>query len=291
MNHAHVWLVADDHSETLEAAEDVCKGLGYRAVCVGSQEELFLALERQRFCGVLLDLELGTRPNSVPRIEVGWTTLERLGKENKRDELPVVVMTAHGHDHRHPAKATLLEAAAFLKKPFGGDGDLQPEEVLKRVMAKTCEARFPECCPNYDAPKLEGGKKRKKQDPRVKRLYRGKITIHLDGRRKKRLCRIVVGEQEKWIRNSTFEVLYHLAHALRTEPSETFYAPALGADYNHQLSRAVANLREKAGIDPLLIENDGHKGYRLSVPPENVTCDQAAVRTHHMALHAKAPWA
>lgn len=292
MNHAHAILVVDDNAETRDAAEDICRNLGFRVVCVGSQEEALAALEDHALCGCMLDLELPTRPSSIARIEVGWGTLERIQAARPPKDFPVVVMTAHGSDHRFSATATLNEAAAFLKKPFGLPGEPPAEEILKRVLRRTCEARFPERCPNLDAEpksKVKAGAKSKK-NPRVARAYKGTVRIHLDGRRKDRRGRIEVDSQEKWVRDSTFEILWRLAVALRTSPTETMNGRDLGEDYNHALSRAKRDLEVRAGLDPELIENDGNKGYRLSIPPDHVTCDEASVRTRYPNLVDRVPW-
>lgn len=290
MNHPHNVLVVDDHPETLEAAEDVCLNLGFRAIRAGTQEEALRALELHRVCACLLDLELPGRQNSIARIEVGWGTLDRIQKIYTREELPVIMMTAHGNDHRHPARATLEEAAAFVKKPFGLPGDPPLEEVLKRVLAKTCEKRFPERCPHYETPEKTPRKKGKNG---ASRIYRGAdVQLHLDGRKKDRRCRIEVNQQEKWVRKTTFDAYYFLGVALRTDLTETLDAKkVLGGDYNHAISRAKKDMFEAAGLDPAIVENDGECGYRLSIPPENVTCDPNAVKTFHGAIYSKRPWA
>lgn len=290
MRHPHNVLVVDDHPETLAAAEDVCLNLGYRAICAGTQEEALRALELYRICACLLDLELPVRQNSIARIEVGWGTLEKFQRLHTRDELPVVVMTAHGEDHRHPARATLSDAAAFVKKPFGLPGDPAVEDVLRQVLTKTCERRYTERCPNHETPERTPCKKGKDG---VARVYKGTdVHLLLDGRKKDRRCRIELNQQEKWVRKSTFEVYYFLGVALRTDPTETLDGPkVLGGDYNHTVSRAKKDMYDSAGLDPALVENDGECGYRLSIPPENVDCDREAVKTFHGAIFNKRPWA
>lgn len=288
MSRAHVVLVVDDNPETREAAADICSSLGYTTVCVASQAEALEVLEERRVCACLLDLEIPLKASSIPRVDIGWATLGRIQERYSRQELPVIVMTAHGTDHRHPARAALNEAA-FLKKPFGLPGDDPADAVIKLVLQKSCEARFPQRCPNADAP-ARSTKKAGKKRARDARVYRGTVQLHLDGRLKNRLCRIEVDSQERWVRATTFEALYLLAVALRTTPTETLAGTTLGQHYNHAMSRAKADLEAKAGFDGSLIESDGHKGYRLSLPPDHVTCDEAAVRTHHPHLLLKAAW-
>lgn len=125
-----------------------------------------------------------------------------------------------------------------------------------------------------------------------KRTYSGHaVRVHLDGTLKNRLAKVRANDEERWVRGTTFEVLYLLAVALRGREDQTLSGPVvLKRDYNHTMSRAKWDLLERTGLDPALVVSDGHKGYRLDVPPENVTINPGTMAAYFPHLLAKAPW-
>lgn len=101
-------LVVDDEPDLRLLVElQLTPEYGVEAVSTG--EEALEAVARERYDAVLLDLRL-------PGID-GWEVLDRLQDRTETQELPVIVISAHGSD-RAEARARKAGCAAFLSKPF-----------------------------------------------------------------------------------------------------------------------------------------------------------------------------
>ena len=89
----HVGLVIDNDDEVLQELKNMLASLGHQCYCASTQEEAERILEKQRFCYVLLDLELPVKPNQLPKIQVGFNLLEVIRARYSKDKLPQFGLT------------------------------------------------------------------------------------------------------------------------------------------------------------------------------------------------------
>ena len=101
-------LVIDDDADILETVADVLLGAEYRVATARNGSDAFELLGRMEQLPDLILLDL-----MMPVMD-GWETIEVFQEDTRLAEIPVVVLTAHGH-------ARVPEAEAMLKKPFSLD--------------------------------------------------------------------------------------------------------------------------------------------------------------------------
>ncbi|GAB4240879.1 MAG: hypothetical protein OHK0028_19170 [Deltaproteobacteria bacterium] len=110
--------------------------------------------------------------------------------------------------------------------------------------------------------------------------YQSAARIHLDGRAKRRRHLVLIDGTEVWLTERSFQAALALAVAARGNPLGWADCDRLGSmDTYHQVSRRLKKALSASGIDAeRLVENNGAKQYRFSVPRENITLDEAAIR-------------
>lgn len=112
-------LVIEDDPAIRDALADRLESLGHDYQCVGSQNEARERLSRCSYSYILLDLELPVRFGRPPSIPVGKNLLIEIRKDPRHAEVPVLVVTAHGHDRPDLAVEVMKAGATdFVKKPF-----------------------------------------------------------------------------------------------------------------------------------------------------------------------------
>ena len=117
-------LVVDDDQDILEDVQERLRGIGHVAVSAACLDDARATLEaKPDFAYVLLDLEIPTRYGKPPMIQQGLNLLNFINQTHP--ELPVVVMTAHGHDSSDLPAEVMRHGRAFdyLRKPFARPGD------------------------------------------------------------------------------------------------------------------------------------------------------------------------
>jgi len=145
MHLRHLALVVDDSRDVCDEVTETLRSVGHECVCVGSQEEAEAELTTRSFCYVLLDLQLPVKKNSLRKsVETGFNLLTRIRERFSEEELPVVVMTAHGTEHHECLRAMKLKATDYVKKPFPENG-LESLEAKARAAARTCESSNQQC--------------------------------------------------------------------------------------------------------------------------------------------------
>lgn len=112
-------LVIEDDPAIREALGDRLDSLGHDHHCVGCLNEARERLGRCSYTYILLDLELPVRFGRPPSIPVGKNLLLEIRKNPRHAEIPVLVVTAHGHDRPDLAVEVMKAGASdFVKKPF-----------------------------------------------------------------------------------------------------------------------------------------------------------------------------
>lgn len=164
------------------------------------------------------------------------------------------------------ARALRLRAAEILKVAEGtGEKDASFDEVTGEPAEGAKEEEWPAEYPPSDPA---GGS------------YLCDARIHLDGRVKKRRRLVLVNDNEVWLTDRSFETALKLAIAARGEALGWVGCDQLGSiDTYHQVIRRLKKALAPAGVDAdRLVENNGEKRYRFSVPPGNITIDDAKIR-------------
>jgi helicase len=159
------------------------------------------------------------------------------------------------------------------------------EEILQREKASAEEkgGSLDEVTgepPEGEAPP-EWDKEFRPSDP-LGASYLSDARIHLDGRAKKRRHLVVIDGQEVWLTGKSFDAMLKLSLAAKATPLGWLDFDHLGTiDTYHQVIRRLKKALKSSGADvDRLVENNGGKQYRLSVPPGNITLDESVIRSH-----------
>jgi len=111
-------IIEDDHG-IIEALVDRLDSLGHDSDRAADQNEARERLNRCSYDYVILDLELPVRFGRPSSITTGRNILIEIRKHPKQIGVPVLVVTAHGHDGPDLAVEMMkLGAHDFIKKPF-----------------------------------------------------------------------------------------------------------------------------------------------------------------------------
>jgi hypothetical protein len=112
--------------------------------------------------------------------------------------------------------------------------------------------------------------------------YLSDARIHLDGRAKKRRHLMTIEGKEIWLTERSFGAALRLALAAKGAALGWMDCDHLGSmDGYHQVIRRLKRALKSSGIDvDNVVENNGAKQYRFSVPPGNITIDEAVIRRH-----------
>lgn len=263
----HVALVVEDNEMLTAEVCDRVESLGHRVHHAGTQVDAEATLSRVAVCYVMLDLELPVRKGRIARPETGFNILRHI-RSMPEPRPSVIVMTAHGSDHRFCLRAIKLGAADFLKKPFEEDNDESPEEKIRQLLAKTCETQHPSC-PNVAGP---GAASRRGGPKRVE------FTSEDNGRRRYKL---IIDGQEGWLRRQQYLLLWQIAAAeKRTGKPTLTLADVEGIESGKK--QAFNRLRDDLnaitdGLADQLVHADAGE-YGLTVPTEGVVYDAKAMR-------------
>ena len=112
--------------------------------------------------------------------------------------------------------------------------------------------------------------------------YLSDARIHLDGRARKRRHLATINGAEIWLTAKLFDAMLKLSLAAKGTPLGWLDFDQLGTiDTYHQVIRRLKKALKGSGTDvDRLVENNGGKQYRFSMPPGNITLDEAVIRSH-----------
>ncbi len=112
--------------------------------------------------------------------------------------------------------------------------------------------------------------------------YLSDARIHLDGRPKKRRHLVTIDGKEIWLTERSFGAALQLALASQRISLGWIDCDQLGSiDNYHQVIRRLKKALKISDINAdQLVENNGAKQYRFSLPPGNVTVNDAVIRKH-----------
>ena len=111
--------------------------------------------------------------------------------------------------------------------------------------------------------------------------YQSDARIHLDGQANKKRHLIRINDQEVYVTQQSFETALRLAVRAKTTDLGWVSGPDICPDSYHQIIRRLRRDLEPAGLGPeTLVECNGCKAYRLSVPRDHITWDERRIRAH-----------
>lgn len=124
-------LVVDDNPDILEDVQDRLESLGHTCDLAETQADARKLLKQGSFSYALLDLEIPVRYGSPCRIDNGKNLLREICTARGFDDMPIIVMTAHGHSDPRLAVEVMKHRGAtdFVMKPFS-----KAEPPLERVI-------------------------------------------------------------------------------------------------------------------------------------------------------------
>ncbi|MCO5166605.1 MAG: response regulator [Planctomycetes bacterium] len=285
MKHEHKALVIDDQQGVLETVKAILFSMEHGFDTARTQREALELLDSRPYCYVLLDLEFPADEGAMPRIRTGFNCLESIRRRFRREDLPVIIMTAHENGTEYPIRALQLGANDFAKKPF--DDDLEPLEVkVQRVLAGGCAGRGSHSAAEVTPPagRAAGREREAEEDLPGPRL-------HFHGECRKRRYRMEIDGKVVYVRLGTFTILWKLAAAAMSGGSGWVAGRELNAgNYHNAISRLRQDLLAVAGAgDSGWVEGDGHGMFRLGVPRGQVSFDEEAMHVHHAALLGDLP--
>jgi DNA-binding response OmpR family regulator len=286
VKHRHKALVIDDQQGVLETVKAILFSMEHDFDTARTQREALELLDSRAYCYVLLDLEFPADEGAMPRIRTGFNCLEAIRRRFRREELPVVIMTAHENGTEYPIRALQLGANDFAKKPF--DDDLEPLEVrVQRVLTGGCAARRSRslmeaiAAPERASEATDEASGDDAVGPR----------LHFHGECRKRRYRMEINGKVVYVRLSTFTILWKLAAAaMMSDGSGWVVGRELNAgNYHNAISRLRQDLAECTGLSGGCIEGDGHGMFRLLAPAEAISFDSEPMRVNHVILLAALP--
>ena len=131
-------LVVDDDPEIREDVQDRLESLGHTCDMAGSQEAANTLLPKNRYAYVLLDLEIPVKYGRPSRVTNGKNLLRFIRQIKGFEDIPIIVMTSHGHDSPLLAVDVMSNAGAvnFVMKPFPDNGPTL-EKAIREALRQT----------------------------------------------------------------------------------------------------------------------------------------------------------
>jgi len=125
-------LVVDDSPDILDDVKDRLESLSHSCDCVTCLQRARDHLAKNSYSYILLDLEIPVRYGRPSRIPNGQNLLREIRGIKGYEDIPIVVMTSHGHDSPDLAVEVLRGNGAidYVKKPFPDKGHTLEKAIL-----------------------------------------------------------------------------------------------------------------------------------------------------------------
>lgn len=275
----HVALVVEDDPTLLDLVTETIESLGHDVRSASSQEDALALLEDTMFDYVLLDLKIPLREGRLPRVEIGFTMLERIVSLPGARRPGVIVMTAHGDDHEYCRRALREGADDFIKKPFDS-GKESPEQAIKQLLTRRADEQQ-----RYEMAEVSGSHVADHglatRDPG---LDAGPPAIHLIGTYDRRRCNFEINGKDMMLSEQRFRLFARLAIHAKRHPGQHLSlldVPEIQSGTRQALNRLRKDLEAQVpGFWERWVRNDGHGSYCLQIPGESITYDAASLGAH-----------
>lgn len=259
-------LVIDDDPAIIEDLKERLESLGHTCDTVNCQTKARELLQTKAYAYVLLDLEIPVRYGRPARIPNGQNLLEEIRQMKGLENLPVIVMTAHGLDGPDLAVEVMRDGHAtdFVRKPFPSKGETL-EKRIKDALARTGRTR-------------PGGAKHSKAAPKgtePQPFEAGVLTFH-ETHVELEDIKICGDAESGRIRKILDELRHKDSRGRPIAYGGAALAKKVGCDYRGQngIAEAVRDFRAKTAklmlgeVNVVLEKNDviqsKGQGYRLS---------------------------
>jgi len=135
-------LVIDDNPGILDGVQDRLECLGHTYDCVSCLQCARDRLAQNRYSYILLDLEIPVQYGRPSRIPNGQNLLREIRQMKGYEDIPIIVMTTHGHDSPDLAVEVLRGNGAidYVKKPFPDRGHTL-EQAIHDALAASGRSR------------------------------------------------------------------------------------------------------------------------------------------------------
>lgn len=262
MNKRHVALIVEDDKETALDLRQILRSCDCDSVVVDNHDDAVIALEKNSFCFVLLDLQIKSEAESIKgHIDHGRALLRKI-REKYGDHngtafwLPVIIVSGFAREVDEAVDVMKDGASDVIQKPLENrqvaQHVRQALQASGRQMHERCQPLSPTQTPN-----LKNG-----------------LLITIPGDRIKRRTRVAVGSRSVELPDASLKVLLHLMVARRK--GRQVHKIDLGATAD-QGFKGISILRNEfkavlGGID--IIKNDYQGNYSLV---EDVAIGECAV--------------
>lgn len=275
MQEKHVALLVEDELELAKQLGLTFKILGHDYVHVTNQEEALEKLATQRFCYVLLDLQIKPTADSITADALAGHLLIRKIREGlpppvarNCDVLQILVMSGNAVDTDNVRKALLIGANDFLTKPLSGNVP-SIDDRIREALERSGRGDHSKCKLMVVEPKPA---------PVVSKPIRLGITGRLDD------ARTVVTIDDKPVPIQTAQ-LRLLLRLVRARMEGAAWVSKKGADglgeKNDSVYRSVSRLKDDLKqFLPEAVENDRKGSYRLAPRLVVDVLDASAFKTH-----------
>lgn len=276
----YVALVVEDDPTLLDLVSETIESLGHEVRSASSQVDAMALLEDTMFDYVLLDLKIPLREGRLPRVEIGFTMLERIVSLPGARRPGVIVMTAHGDDHEYCRRALRVGADDFIKKPFDG-GKESPEAAIKQLLSRRSEEQQ-----RYELSEssISAASDARGRAGGAAPVDAGPPAIHLVGTYDRRRCNLEINGKELLLSEQRFRLFARLAVHAKRQPGQHLSlldVPEIQSGTRQALNRLRKDLESQVpGFWDRWIRNDGHGSYCLQIPGESITYDAAAMGAH-----------
>jgi len=135
-------LVIDDSPDVLEDVKDRLESISHTCECVTCLQCARDRLAKNGYSYILLDLEIPVRYGRPSRIPNGQNLLREIRQMKGYEDIPIIVMTSHGHDSPDLAVEVLRcdGATDFVKKTFADSGHTL-EKAIRDALAASGRSR------------------------------------------------------------------------------------------------------------------------------------------------------
>jgi len=144
---AHRALIVEDDDKIVDVIQDHLDSLGHSYDRAATQAEARKLLVENKYCYVLLDLEIPVKRKHIADMSHGINLLEEIARKPESCKTQIIIMTSHGTDEPYLALDMVAKGAVtFLGKPFAVRGRHTPCATVKEVLNVACK-HAPAGCP------------------------------------------------------------------------------------------------------------------------------------------------